>query len=38
MNGVDAIAEVPADRKSSVSHRGQAFGKLRAFLERQILL
>jgi len=32
------LAEVPAERKSSVSHRGQAFGKLRAFLERQILL
>ena len=31
------LAEVPAERKSSVSHRGQAFGKLRAFLERQIL-
>jgi XTP/dITP diphosphohydrolase len=29
------LAEVPADRKSSVSHRGQAFRKLRAFLERQ---
>lgn len=27
------LAEVPADRKSSVSHRGQAFRKLRAFLE-----
>ncbi len=29
------LAEVPAERKSSVSHRGQAFRKLRAFLERQ---
>lgn len=27
------LAEVPADRKSSVSHRGQAFGKLRTYLE-----
>jgi XTP/dITP diphosphohydrolase len=27
------LAEVPADRKSSVSHRGQAFRQLRAFLE-----
>jgi XTP/dITP diphosphohydrolase len=29
------LAEVPAERKSSVSHRGQAFRKLREFLERQ---
>jgi len=27
------LAEVPADRKSSVSHRGQAFRALRTFLE-----
>jgi XTP/dITP diphosphohydrolase len=26
------LAELPADRKSSVSHRGQAFRQLRAFL------
>lgn len=26
------LAEVPTGRKSSVSHRGQAFGKLRAYL------
>ncbi len=32
------LAEVPTERKSAVSHRGQAFRKLRAFLERQILL
>jgi XTP/dITP diphosphohydrolase len=31
------LAEVPADRKSSVSHRGEAFRKLRAFLERRNL-
>ena len=29
------LAEVPAERKSSVSHRGQAFRKLREFLEAQ---
>ena len=29
------LAEVPAERKSSVSHRGQAFRRLRAFLEAQ---
>lgn len=29
------LAEVPAERKSSVSHRGQAFRTLRAFLEDQ---
>ncbi len=29
------LAEVPADRKSSVSHRGQAFRQLRTFLERE---
>jgi XTP/dITP diphosphohydrolase len=27
------LAELPADRKSSVSHRGQAFRQLRAYLE-----
>jgi XTP/dITP diphosphohydrolase len=27
------LAEVPAERKSSVSHRGQAFGALREYLE-----
>lgn len=26
------LAEIPADRKTSVSHRGQAFGKLRQWL------
>lgn len=31
------LAEVPAERKSSVSHRGEAFRKLRAFLERQTI-
>jgi XTP/dITP diphosphohydrolase len=29
------LAEMPADRKSSVSHRGQAFRKLREFLQAQ---
>ena len=29
------LAEVPADRKSSVSHRGQAFRQLRTYLEQQ---
>jgi XTP/dITP diphosphohydrolase len=28
------LAEVPQDRKSTVSHRGQAFRKLRAYLTR----
>jgi XTP/dITP diphosphohydrolase len=31
------LAEVPADRKSAVSHRGHAFRKLRAFLEAGVL-
>ena len=29
------LAEVPAERKSSVSHRGQAFRRLRAYLQAQ---
>jgi XTP/dITP diphosphohydrolase len=29
------LAEIPSDRKSSVSHRGQAFRKLRDFLARR---
>jgi len=28
------LAEVPTDRKSSVSHRGQAFRQLRTFLQQ----
>jgi len=28
------LAEIPAERKAEVSHRGQAFRQLRAFLER----
>ncbi len=31
------LAEVPADRKSSVSHRGQAFRALREYLEGRAL-